>query len=243
VKLPAPRYWFTGKALPDACFAVFGAFLAIISLTNVFEDWFLSVLGFIGATILAFQWYAAARQNVKDEAREADMSELLKTVKLLANVGGQDVLATESGDALAIEGNSRSVENIAALPVAKIRDRVRAVADGMRTFEAGKRTADMRALLERQHSEGQTEEQKNAAWRAETNQMMQRSIEAQNEFRSRYMPEASALRDEMSRRLGIFPPYSPDHRTVALDYGMLAGVSPLSDAADYLEALARRLPN
>jgi hypothetical protein len=110
----------------------------------------------------------------------------------------------------------------------------------MRTFEGGLQTARMGELAERLPPSA-TEQQRQAAWNAQTAKLLTQSAEAQTQFRLQFLPEALALREAMLNRLGKFPPYAPDHRTVALDFG-LAGASPISDAAGYLEQLTRQLP-
>lgn len=117
----------------------------------------------------------------------------------------------------ALKGSA--VENLTGLSGAEIKHRVAALTDRMRVFERG--------VLESRYGD----------------EIGRRSSEANYNFRHQFLPEATALRGEMARRLGITQPFATDHRTVALDYGMLAGVSPISDAAIYLETLARQLPN
>jgi hypothetical protein len=58
------------------------------------------------------------------------------------------------------------------------------------------------------------------------------------EFQRNYRASAIALRDELLKRL---PERKPE-MLPALDYGMLAGVSPVGHVADYLERLAKLLP-
>lgn len=86
-----------------------------------------------------------------------------------------------------------------------------------------------------------TEREKNIFWRQFTNNLLRRSNEHNNQFRQRYLGRAVHLRDEMLRRVE-HPPNFDSHRLIAFD-GMLAGPSPVSDAADYLDQLARNLPN
>jgi hypothetical protein len=65
------------------------------------------------------------------------------------------------------------------------------------------------------------------------------TAEADQQFRS----EALALRDEMERKLGRLPPYPRERKeTIWLDTNNMAGPSALSWTADYLEELARKLP-
>jgi hypothetical protein len=60
-------------------------------------------------------------------------------------------------------------------------------------------------------------------------------------FRSQLLGQAIYLRDQLLMRLGN-PAMTPQDRIKSLAFdGMLAGPAPISDAADYLEQLARQL--
>ena len=85
-----------------------------------------------------------------------------------------------------------------------------------------------------------TEEEKSKQWQQQVNASMQRRMEYGNEFRKRFLGEAINYRDELLKRLKIMPPKEESH-IIALQ-GFLAGPSPISDLAQYLENLARQLP-
>jgi len=60
-----------------------------------------------------------------------------------------------------------------------------------------------------------------------------------SDFRNKYRPEAVAVRHEISKRLGISE--SSDNFNPALDSGMLVGINPVTDAADLIEGLVKKL--
>jgi hypothetical protein len=122
--------------------------------------------------------------------------------------------------------SSGQVHNLAPLDAAALKTRVASLTLRMRTFAAGVDSSRARLF-----APGQMDHQK----------LIQHSADAQAEYRGQLWPEAIALRDEMARRVGLLKPYPSDHRSVAIDYGMLAGVSPINEAANYLEELARKL--
>lgn len=66
---------------------------------------------------------------------------------------------------------------------------------------------------------------------------------ADADWRVRLHPRAQAVRHELRRRLGEFSTRSGDHRASAIEDGSLAGNRALTEAAVYLEDLARRLPD
>ncbi len=134
-----------------------------------------------------------------------------------------------------------AVQNLSHLSNNQIKQHVSTLAARMRTFEAGLKSTQMRDMAQ-QLPKGASQQQREADWNAKTATMFSQSAEAQSQFRSQFLPQALALREIMSKRLGILQPCPSDRKTVALDFGMLAGASPVSDAADYLEGLARQLP-
>ncbi len=67
----------------------------------------------------------------------------------------------------------------------------------------------------------------------------QRQTAFSSEFKSKYRPEAAAVRHEISKRLGFSEPY--DEFSPALDHGMLVGANPVTEAADIIEELVRKL--
>ena len=67
----------------------------------------------------------------------------------------------------------------------------------------------------------------------------QRQTAFSSEFKSKYRPEAAAVRHEISKRLGISEPY--DEFSPALDHGMLVGANPVTEAADIIEELVKKL--
>ncbi len=69
---------------------------------------------------------------------------------------------------------------------------------------------------------------------------MERDLLTARTYRERFYRPARALRDELRKRLGI---RNTNHEPElpALDEGLLAGPKPITEAANYLAALARRL--
>jgi hypothetical protein len=85
-------------------------------------------------------------------------------------------------------------------------------------------------------------EAKNRLWKERCDEISKHSENRTGIFNERLRPTALALRDEMRSRLGMVTPVERTERgAIALDYGMLAGVSPVGEIADMLERLARQL--
>lgn len=83
-----------------------------------------------------------------------------------------------------------------------------------------------------------TEQEKNEIWQKGTAQDTNVRMQLDHEFRATLLGEAVYLRDELLKRLPTQP--KPEMRLIAFE-GALAGVSPVSDAAAYLENLSRKL--
>jgi len=79
-----------------------------------------------------------------------------------------------------------------------------------------------------------------SAWHAQTEEMTRMYFDKQQEFRDTLLGQAVYLKNELEQRLSIKLDPSEEANLLAFR-GMLAGVSPVADAADYLEKLAHRL--
>lgn len=124
----------------------------------------------------------------------------------------------------------------------ELRERVIPFAQSMRNFEAGYHAASQGRDAQMRLAPSATVEQRQAASMADRVAEDTRRGRFDAEFMSRFRPEAFALWQELEARLGIFPPYAPFTVPPALEHSLLAGASPVSMSADYLERLARRLP-
>lgn len=130
------------------------------------------------------------------------------------------------------------VENLSRLTNEQLRSKVASLAARMRVFQGGV-SADMSELFSRYPRLAGPMDPRQQAMSVE---FSRRSSQALFEFNSSMRPEALALREVMLRRQGRFPPYAHTVQSSALDINSLAGISPISDAAEYLESIARQLP-
>lgn len=95
-------------------------------------------------------------------------------------------------------------------------------------------------LFRRWHSRYQelSEEERQQAWVAETNAMMQQSLQTNAEYDSRFKVESILLRDELLSRL---PPYAENEREYST-YEHPTNPIGMGMVADDLERLAKSLP-
>lgn len=124
------------------------------------------------------------------------------------------------------------LQDLRTLPADTIRARVHDITHKMRQIETAFKNSRSTVIF------GPRED-----WEKHTNQMLAQGQEQMQRWQSELMPEAVALWNELRRRIYDAPPYPRDQMAaVALEHGMLAGVSPLNDAAIALERLAREMP-
>jgi hypothetical protein len=94
--------------------------------------------------------------------------------------------------------------------------------------------------------DAQTKEERQRVWQEQNLQDSVAQSEIKYEF-ERLRVQGIALREELVRRLQVPPSQQGDdlenYARITLDDGMLAGVSPLRNLADYLEGLAVPLPD
>lgn len=130
-------------------------------------------------------------------------------------------------------------ENFNTLSNNELRDAALDLASRMYAFGANYH-GNSRNNIHRSLPMSATEDQRHASWENERISADNHRTQFSTEFMTRYRPDAVAIRHEMARRLGIFPPYK--NLDVVLDHGILAGASPVGNAADLISELARRLP-
>ena len=111
---------------------------------------------------------------------------------------------------------SNSAATVDAMPDEILEQEARQLANAMREFES----------VNKEHFE--------QGWRVINHPIPKGSY--RDVFEKDYRPRAIQLRAEFHKRLGL-----PDATVFALDADTLAGPSPLTDAANYLDALAKQL--
>jgi hypothetical protein len=135
--------------------------------------------------------------------------------------------------------NQEATNPAARLTNAELRHAVKELSDNMRDFETDARQkTDALMSQPRFFVNGKPIDE--VSWKRRVKQNAMFHAAEQTDFRKRYLPDAEAYKDEMLRRLNETRP-NRETELVALQ-GDLEGTSPISDLADYLEWLSRRLP-
>lgn len=226
--MPPLQYWFSGAALWLAGSFIITVILAVIGIREMISNKMVVFLIGVALLVMFIGWWTTAEQEEASAKREIKLDRLQETLDTIKS-------------AMPVPDTGSAVQNLSQLSNIQLRQRVSDLTARMRTLEAGIKESQMKELSSRSPA-NLSPEQRQTEWNAYTARMLSQSAEVQAQFRSQFLSQALALREAISTRVGILQPYSSDPKTVALDYGMLAGVSPISDAADYLESLARRLP-
>ena len=141
-------------------------------------------------------------------------------------------------------GEFEAVDPIAdllkTLPPSELREETLQLATEMKSFEAGTDRELVTALASPPPANVVTEAERDEALDRESRELMERQLRTWRAYREQFYRPARALRDELRRRLRIRNT-SREPELPALDEGVLSGARPITEAANYLAALARRL--
>lgn len=132
------------------------------------------------------------------------------------------------------------VDQLKTLPPAELREETLQLATEMKSFEAGSDREFVTTLSNPLAANVASEAECDEALDRESRKLMERHLRTWRAYRERFYRPARALRDELRKRLGIRntsgEPWIP-----ALDEAALSGAKPITEAANYLIALAKRL--
>jgi hypothetical protein len=132
------------------------------------------------------------------------------------------------------------VDELKTLPPSQLREETLQLATEMKSFEAGVDREFVTTLASPPPIHIATEAERDEALDRESRELMERHLRTWRAYRERFYRRARALRDELRKRLGIRNT-SREPSLPALDAGILTGARPITEAANYLAALARRL--
>lgn len=132
------------------------------------------------------------------------------------------------------------VDELKTLPPSELREETLQLAAEMKSFEAGSDREFVTTLSSPPPIPPATEAERDEALDRESRELMERHLRTWRAYRERFYRPARAIRDELRKRLGIRN-IQREPSLPALDEGVLAGAKPITQAANYLAALARRL--
>ncbi len=131
------------------------------------------------------------------------------------------------------------VDELKTLPPSELREEALQLATEMKSFEAGS-DREFVTTLSTSPVPAVTEAERDEALDRESRELVDRHLGTWRAYRDKFYRPARALRDELRKRLGIRDIHR-EPSIPALDAGILAGAKPITQAANYLAALARRL--
>ena len=132
------------------------------------------------------------------------------------------------------------VDQLKTLPPLELREETLHLATEMKSFEAGTDRELVTALASPPPINVLTEAERDEALDRQSTELMERQLRTWRAYREQFYRPARALRDELRKRLGIRNT-TREPKLPALDDGVLSGAKPITEAANYLAALARRL--
>ena len=132
------------------------------------------------------------------------------------------------------------VVELRALPPAVLRDETLELAKEMKSFEAGSDREFVNTLAGVHPVAGATESERDEVLDKQSAELFEHSLRTWRAYRERFYRPARAFRDELRKRLGIRN-LNSEPRIPALEKAELSGSKPITQAADYLAGLARRL--
>lgn len=134
---------------------------------------------------------------------------------------------------LMMEQPSTVLENLSSLSNQQLKQRVSEFTAQIRQWSKEARSRRDAEIFDRHSREN---------WDEYSQRLLETSNEQNHTWRSEYQSSGLALKAELLRRVTDLEGIDLSLGDVAIDHGMLAGVSPVTDAANLLETLARRLP-
>jgi hypothetical protein len=142
----------------------------------------------------------------------------------------QDGTGAETRDPLA--------EELSELPPAELRNETLEFVAALKSFEAGTDREFVNTLAAAIPVASEAE--KDEVLDQQSAVLMEHNLRTWRAYREQFYRPARAFRDELRKRLGIRNVNS-EPRIPALDQAILSGAKPITQAANYLAGLARRL--
>jgi hypothetical protein len=138
------------------------------------------------------------------------------------------------------ESSDPLIDQLKTLAPSELREETLQLATEMKSFEAGSDHEYVSTLSSPPPVPRGTEAERDEALDRESRELLERHLRTRRAYRERFYRPARAFRDELRKRLGIRntngEPWIP-----ALEAAILSGAKPITEAANYLVALARRL--
>jgi hypothetical protein len=215
-----------------------------------------SIFTFLCVLECGFIWRSSYDQDQKDIKHESDMAQLQSTIQTneMKNYGDLEYLKgrlDEKSPSIDLSGLSAAItkntDRIVANEVKKQSDKeliasTESLAADMINFEAQARARE-ESIGDQRPPVGANADQIRQFYIAQSRRTTEAYQDESAQFRSQFLVSAVACRDQLIARLkseGKEVPSLDPARSFVFQ-GVIAGVSPISDGANYLQTLARQL--
>jgi hypothetical protein len=231
--------WYEIGTTSGTYVSTFAIIFAIILIWQTFSEtnapsWTVTYSVVVGMLLISGgSWWHGAKQA---KERLDDKVETRAMREQIINLIDQLAATTTS---IADDNSNGDFIDLSRLTRAKLRDRAIACAAKMRAFEMDRRLRQAELSMTKGVPHA-SEEERLTEWQARADRLLREALKQQNEFRSKIWPEALALEYEIAGRLGRSISNEDTH-PIALRHGLIAGISPVTGAANYLETMARDL--
>jgi hypothetical protein len=234
------KAWYEIAAAPSTYILTIAIIFALMLIWQTFSEtnrpsWAVTY-SVIVAMLLASgaSWWHSAKQAKERREHKVESRAMHEQIIDLIDQLAATITDIADGDD-SIDGSI----DLSRVTRTKLRDRAIACAAKMRAFEMDRRLRQAELSMI-QGIPNASEEERLTEWQLRSDRLLREALKQQNEFRSRIWPEALALDYEIAGRLGRSISNDDTH-PIALRRGLIAGISPVTDAANYLETMAHDL--
>lgn len=237
--MPPLRHFLSGSAISIAVTFAVPFFIGIIPLNDELPRPIFFAIFIIGLLSTGIAYTLTAYQAEKAEKTSERM---LNTIQDL--IGMLNELRNEAQN-----NNDKNIvkatKELRSIPGYELKQLTEQVVKKMRSMgdafhAAAQQNYKQTSMPSSSHA---TPEHWRMKWHQDTEKLITLSEEHNNRWRNDLHPQAVAVWRELQRRVYGAPPYPKDNNATALEYGILAGPTPLSMSAIALEQLARELPD
>jgi len=249
-------FWFPPVGLFAAALAVLGAVVSVIEFKGWRRVLFALVFVFLGLGegLSIIRADSDHKKEVTDLNKALDRVQATLTATQIQSAADMGFLKGRLASAIApdigrlgaaiAKENARMIElQTKTLSTRDLSDSAIRLAQKMREFERSWKVQEQLAEEQLWNAQigAKTPEERVQLRNQETAFYIQSHANKETTFRSQFLGQAIYLRDQILNRLGNPAMTMQDHAKTLAFEGVLAGPTPISDAADYLEQLARRL--
>ena len=234
------KRWYEIGAASGTYVSIFAIIFALMLMWQTFSEtngppWAVTYSVLVAMLLVSgASWWRSAKQAKERRADEVESRAMHEQIiDLIDRLAAATTIADD-------ENNIDGFIDPSRLTRTKLHDRAIACSAKMRAFEADRRLRQVELSMTQSVPDNASEEERLTEWQLRTDRLLREALKQQKEFRSRIWPEALALEYEIAGRLGRSISNEDTH-PIALRRGLIAGIAPVTAAANYLETIAHDL--